>query len=112
MELVHQNINGENLIIGIFFELGDESNIIGDSFKLDSTGIYLNLEEMLPEDRGCFVYRGSLTVPPCTENADWVIFESPKSISEEQYTTYFNKYPDSNRLIQNSKGRQVFKGEA
>ncbi|AMP20375.1 hypothetical protein AZF37_03610 [endosymbiont 'TC1' of Trimyema compressum] len=34
MQMVHQNIDGHYLIIGIFFEIGDESNIIGDAFEL------------------------------------------------------------------------------
>ena len=112
MQLVHQNIEGQYLNISIFFEIGDESNIIGDLFELSQREVSLNLDEMLPEDRRCFVYTGSLTMPPCTENADWVLFESSKSISKEQHRTYFKKYPDSNRSIQNSKDRHVFKGEA
>ena len=34
------------LIIGIFFKIGDESNIIGDAFELSEKETNLNLDEM------------------------------------------------------------------
>lgn len=65
---------------------------------------------LLSEDRSCFVYTGFLAMLPYTENSDWVLFESPKSILEEQLDTYINKCPDSCHLIQNSKNHHfVFK---
>jgi len=36
---------------------------------------------LLPKSRALFRYRGSLTMPPCTENVDWVVFAEPLSVA-------------------------------
>lgn len=112
LQLIHENIDGRLLMVSIFFAIGDENKGIGNSFKSKEPTCVFNPRELLPKEKMCFVYKGSLTVAPYTENVDWIVFESPSFISEEQYDSYYSQYPDKNRMLQKINGRRVFKGEA
>lgn len=43
-----------------------------------------------------FHYQGSLTTPPCTENVNWVVFEEPFMLSEEQVNIMKQNMPKNN----------------
>lgn len=48
--------------------------------------VEIDLNELFPEDRSFFSYRGSLTTPPCTEDVRWTVMRTPMPIalSEDQ----------------------------
>jgi len=43
----------------------------------------LDLDELIPEDRDYFLYKGSYTTPPCTEVVTWHVFAEPVDIAAE-----------------------------
>ena len=53
----------------------------GDFAEVNSA---FNPTYLLPASRSYFAYVGSLTSPPCTERARWVVMESPASLSPAQ----------------------------
>lgn len=73
---------------------------IVDDFKA------IKFEELLPKT-GYFTFRGSLTTPPCTENALWLVFEQPLKIPPH-HLEHFRKIHDSkgNPMTYNRRIRQ------
>ena len=55
-----------------------------------------------------FHYSGSLTTPPCTENVNWVVFETPFMLAEEQVKRLQRQMPVNNyRDVQPLNGRAI-----
>jgi len=61
-----------------------------------------------PADRSFFVFKGSLTYPPCTNETTWVVFQEPVPISGAQ-RNYFrklvNRTPDSRSFFRYAPGQ-------
>jgi len=68
-----------------------------------------NLRAAMPWDLvPRYHYRGSLTTPPCTENVNWVIFETPFMLSHDQVMELQRLMPLNNyRGVQPLNGRSV-----
>ena len=92
IHLVHQNNNGNFLVIEILVKEGKASKTFDflESFlpiakgetKLVNEAFDMNLN--LPQNKAYYTYVGSLTTPPCTEGVRWIIFKESISISLEQ----------------------------
>ena len=73
MHIVHQDKQGNTLVIAALFEEGKEN---------------LNINNILPKQNGYYAFDGSLTTPPCNENVQWVVFVNPIQISKKQIETF------------------------
>jgi carbonic anhydrase len=60
-----------------------------------------------PESAPRWHYDGSLTTPPCTEGADWNVYEQPIEMSAEQIDAYTSIYGDNRRPLQPLNGREL-----
>jgi carbonic anhydrase len=49
-----------------------------------------NIISLLPEDRTCYIYQGSLPHPPCTEGWTWIVFNQPSKIGMTALKTLQN----------------------
>jgi carbonic anhydrase len=67
----------------------------------------IDLNSLLPADRGYFTYMGSLTTPPCSEGVLWMVMKNPVSISPEQIGIFTRLYPMNARPIQAASGRLI-----
>jgi len=73
----------------------------------DSTPVYnLNLKELLAPVLGhpYYDYRGSLTIPPCTENVQWIVFKKMATISAHQAAIF--PFISNSRPVQHKHGRR------
>eukprot|EP00600_Ochromonadales_sp_CCMP1393_P002630 CAMPEP_0174987446 /NCGR_PEP_ID=MMETSP0004_2-20121128/19556_1 /TAXON_ID=420556 /ORGANISM="Ochromonas sp., Strain CCMP1393" /LENGTH=366 /DNA_ID=CAMNT_0016240515 /DNA_START=353 /DNA_END=1452 /DNA_ORIENTATION=- len=104
VHLVHQNpLTDQLLVLGVFLEVatiglnntnnafldkiwkaGGENVLQGKKTKVKDEVMRLNpYHQFLPANPAHYVYSGSLTTPPCSENVQWIVYTDPVTISEQ-----------------------------
>lgn len=110
---VHENADGNNLVISVMFDLGETNKVIGDNFSdenIDSTIEFSPKELLLDENENLTDYTsyvGSLTTPPCTEGVQWVISQDVREINQTQLDDYKAHYTANNRPTQEINDRVI-----
>jgi len=121
MHLVHRNEEGELAVIGVFIKEGKRQNknfknvwdflppVAGQEREVN---MVINVDEMLPEERGYFAYKGSLTTPPCSEGVEWMLLKEPVSLSRRQIRKFkialrLSCCEQNNRPTQPLNGREI-----
>ncbi len=95
------------LVISIMFDLGDENEIIADSFNNIGSSVNFNPQELLPESHNYYEFIGSLTTPPCSEDVKWIIFNDNLTIDENQLNAFKEHYSNNNRPTQALNERSI-----
>ena len=72
-----------------------------------AAGAPIDLNRLLPAERGYYTYMGSLTTPPCSEGVLWMVMKTPVPISAEQIGIFARLYPMNARPIQSASGRLI-----
>ena len=75
--------------------------------RVESPGVLINVNQVLPDEKSYFTYMGSLTTPPCSENVLWFVMKNPIAISEEQVKNFGRIYPMNARPLQPKGDRLV-----
>jgi carbonic anhydrase len=112
---VHKSLDGRLAVVAVLIERGAAQAQLqqvwnhlplerGDSMPARAT---LDLERLLPEQRGYFNYMGSLTTPPCSEGVLWIVMKQPVSASIEQLGVFARLYPMNARPLQSAGGRRI-----
>jgi carbonic anhydrase len=65
---------------------------------------------LLPKTRSLFRYRGSLTMPPCTENVDWLVFAEPLEVAQADIDVFKLIFSMNARPVQSINRRFLLKG--
>ncbi len=93
IHFVHRNNRGQLAVVGVLVAPGDynlAAREIWDSLptrphtKSADTRALINARDLLPGDTQYFRYSGSLTTPPCSEDVNWIILQTPVKFSEGQ----------------------------
>ena len=82
---------------------GDEPN--GVTARKFSADVFLPPEG----ERSYFLYHGSLTTPPCSENVLWLVMEKPISLTKEQIKQFAELYESNRRPIQGAFRRIIMR---
>lgn len=113
--LVHKDGEGKLGVIALLFERGGENAFIQtvwNNLPLEQNSPLapqenLDLNSILPKDKGYYTYMGSLTTPPCTEGVLWMVMKTPVQMSSEQMSVFARLYKNNVRPIQKSNGRLI-----
>ncbi len=116
VHLVHESDDRKLAVVGFLTDAGPSSanfeiflnNIpaVGETSVIPDFRI--NIGNILPDDLGHkYHYQGSLTTPPCTENVEWIVLKTHKTISAEQIATFRKYYQGNNRPLQPLHDREV-----
>ena len=70
-------------------------------------GQTVDLNLLLPENKGYFTFMGSLTRPPCTEDVLWLVLKQPQQVSAQQLAIFQRLYPPNARPVQPAFGRII-----
>eukprot|EP00803_Ostreobium_quekettii_P011384 evm.model.scf_1849.1 EVM.evm.TU.scf_1849.1 scf_1849:25081-30921(-) len=95
------------VVFAVHFEFSVERNMffnmifnaaprqVGEEFAAPIDEEYiLNMDLLVPVKKSYFMWKGSLTTPPCTENVLWVLFKENELISVEELTSLQNHMRD------------------
>jgi len=117
IQFVHTQGQKKLAMVSVFVRAGDRNEIFSQLMghapgKLGTQPLPGAVDPMtlLPKTRGVFRYRGSLTMPPCTENVDWVIFEQPIEASQSDIDVFKLIFPMNARPLQPINRRFLLKG--
>jgi carbonic anhydrase len=114
--LVHRGAAGGIAVVGVLLHEGDENAFLRPLWermpsrpgeRVADAGIGLDVTGLLPADRACWTYEGSLTTPPCTEDVRWFVFRQPVSLSAGQLRTFRALYDGNARPVQPLNDRVV-----
>ena len=119
MHLVHRNAQGKLGVIGVFVEEGEENAALARIWAhlpkragapKTVAGVEVNVADLLPADRTRYVYSGSLTTPPCSEDVSWIVMKTPIEASAAQIRAFQALYEGNNRPTQSLYERAVALG--
>ena len=102
---VHKSATGQLVVLGVFLQAsGEKFGASNNSFlnnfwnegakeQMLMSGLEMPVatndevlnpyHEFIPNDSGRYIYKGSLTTPPCSEGVTFHIFYNPVSVSED-----------------------------
>jgi len=111
----HRSESGERMIFSVFFEANGQNDaletLVGHaprkSNKKPNGVVNVDLNELLPDLSDRWVYRGSLTYPPCDEGHLWMVFMDPVPVSNASILAFDALHRPSARPIQPLYGRFV-----
>ncbi len=115
IHLVHKDDEGKIAVVAVLLEKGTENPLIQTLWnhmplEVDrevGPAIAIDLNALLPENRGYYTYMGSLTTPPCTEDVLWMVFKQPMPVSAEQVGIFSRLYKNNARPIQPANSRLI-----
>ena len=113
--LVHKDLDGRLAVVAVLLERGSALPVVQSVWnnlplekneELPARAL-IDLNQMLPVERGYFTYMGSLTTPPCSEGVLWMVMKTPLPVSAEQIGVFARLYPMNARPIQSASGRLI-----
>ena len=116
VQLLHRADDGKLAIVSVLFEQGEENPVIQAALnnlplekggEVAPSGQTIDLNRLLPDDRGYFTFMGSLTTPPCTEDVIWLVLKKPRSASADQLAILQRLYSPNARPVQPAHGRII-----
>lgn len=117
VHLMHSDSEGQVAGVAVFLKAGNrnatvqrlwEHMPITESKESDIAGIEIDPAALLPGNTvGYYMYKGSQTAPPCSEDVTWFVLKAPAEISAEQILEFAKLYPHDVRPIQPLNGRIV-----
>lgn len=102
-----------NYVFQVSNEDNEELDVVFNNLPVGSEEdsiipINIPLTAFLPYDiENYFTYEGSITTPRCNEGINWIVFQEPAFISDEQAFTIQN-LPRNNRDIQDINDRTIY----
>jgi len=113
---VHQSSAGGFAVVSVLFNEGEANQNLatlianfpqkkGDSHFLPE--VRLDLRTHLPASNAAYYYSGSFTTPPCTENVEWLVFQTPLTASAAQLEAFAGRLNHNNRPVQPMNERSV-----
>jgi carbonic anhydrase len=115
VHLVHKDAGGRLAIVAVLLERGGAQPVVQavwNNLPLEKgeeqpAQVGIDLQQLLPAERGYFTYMGSLTTPPCSEGVLWMVMKQPVPISPEQLSIFARIYPMNARPLQSASGRLI-----
>ncbi len=113
--LVHKDESGRLAVLAVLLERGSDqaqvqqvlNHLPLEKHQLNPASGTLDLNLLLPAERGYYTFMGSLTTPPCSEDVLWMVMRQPVPVGAQQLAILAKLYPMNARPIQPAGGRIV-----
>ena len=114
--LVHKAADGKLAVVAVLLDKGGASPTIDAIWKnlpkekekeASVANVTIDAATLLPADKGYYVFQGSLTTPPCSEEVRWLVLKTPVKIAESEIAAFGKLYPMNARPTQPANGRAI-----
>jgi carbonic anhydrase len=114
MHLVHQSADGQLAVVGVMLTGGGDNPAYAPVFDnlpaqksepAAVSGVTLNADTLLPQERTYYRYNGSLTTPPCSEGVQWLLMNTPVQLADAQVSAFQQIFHENARPIQSINER-------
>jgi len=114
IHFLHRDLNGKLVTVVVLMREGNENPGIkqiwanapkSEGPEVKPEGLRFDPANLLPRDMKFFLYDGSLSTPPCTENMRYYILREPINISRDQILQF--PFKISSRPVQPQNGRPI-----
>lgn len=116
IQFYHRSSNGlKQAVVSLFVITGRgsawfdrvwEKNMALEKFKSSPT-FRFNPDQLIPPRQTFYHYEGSLTHPPCLEEVQWFVFNTPLQLSKEQIDAFRQAFAQNNRPVQELNNREI-----
>lgn len=107
----HKALNGGHLAtVSVLAIEGRDNPLLGEVWSNMIGGTHtfqFDAGKLIPPNKTFYAYTGSLTSPPCTEGVEWIVFNTPVELSQQQIIAFRSKFPANSRPLQPVNGRKV-----
>jgi carbonic anhydrase len=114
--LVHRNVEGKLAVVAVLLDRGDASGLVDSIWKnwpkekgkeILVANVAVDATNLLPQNKGYYMFQGSLTTPPCSEEVTWLVLKMPVKISDSEISAFAQIYPMNARPTQPLNGRVI-----
>jgi carbonic anhydrase len=116
--LVHKDAQGKLAVVAVLLERGPDNkpqpliqtvwaNLPLEKGETLAAQVQIDLNQLLPENRGYYTYMGSLTTPPCSEGVLWMVMRQPVQLTAQQIAVFTRLYAMNARPLQAGSGRLI-----
>lgn len=116
--LVHKDGQGRQAIVAVLLERGADNqaqpllqtvwaNLPLEKGEALQAQAQIDLNQLLPAERGYATYMGSMTIPPCSEGVLWMVLRKPVPLTAQQIDVFSRLYPMNARPLQAGSGRLI-----
>ncbi|WP_338139937.1 carbonic anhydrase [Roseateles saccharophilus] len=123
VHLVHRDEQGRLAVVAVPLERGADdrpqpvvqavwANLPLEKGEALAAQSQIDLNQLLPADRGYYIYMGSLTTPPCSEGVLWMVMRRPVPLTAQQIGIFARLYPMNARPLQAGSGRIIKESQA
>lgn len=120
VHLVHADEEGKLAVVAVLLQKGQDNPLVHELWndlpkEKDKEEFFdnaeINLSQILPADRGYYMFSGSLTTPPCSEDVTWFVMKHPTTISAKEIQQFSQLYRDDARPTQPLYDRVVLESQ-
>lgn len=114
---VHIDASGNLAVVGVFMKRGSHNPLFQKvldnvsarvNHESIAEGTKINASDLLPGDKTLYHYTGSLTTPPCSENVNWFVMDTPVEVSDEQVRRFAQIIGKNARPLQSMNWRNIY----
>ena len=118
--LVHADKDGNLAVVAVLLQKGADNQLahqVWDSVPAEKEkeevhqDIQIDMNVLLPANRGYYTFQGSLTTPPCSEGFTWLVLKQPVTVSEAGIAQFSRLYRHDARPTQAAYGREILESE-
>jgi carbonic anhydrase len=111
IQFIHKAVEGGKMAaLAVFAIEGHDNPLLSDVWSAMASGsanMQFDASKLIPPQKTFYSYNGSLTSPPCSENVDWIVFNTPVELSQQQIMAFRSKFAANSRPLQPLNGRKV-----